>query len=104
LSKDPTEAQLLLQTHLRELGIDTVLEHRFCETRKWMFDLADLERRIGFECNGHFGGKHGAGWSNDAEKMNTAQMMGWRVLVFANRDVLRGKAKEWLAEHLSPRS
>ncbi len=94
-----TEAQTLLQIHLRELGIETVPEYRFCE-RQWRFDLASVEHHIGFECNGHFAGKHGAGWSSDAEKLNTAQMLGWRVLVFRNRDVLCGKAKKFLEEYL----
>lgn len=96
-----TKAQMLLRTHLQELGIATEAEYQFHPERKWRFDLASLEHRVGFECNGHFAGKHGAGWSNDAEKINTAQMMGWRVLVFTNRAVLSGEALQWLKENLS---
>jgi hypothetical protein len=95
-----TIAQVLLRRHLKELGIETKPEWRFYSKRKWRFDLYSEVHRIGFECNGHFAGKHGAGWSSDAEKLNTAQMMGIRVLVFSNRDVLRGKAKEFLEEWL----
>ena len=95
-----TEAQELLRIHLKELGVETVPEYRFHPERRWRFDLASLEHRIGFECNGHFAGKHGTGWSEESEKLNTAQMMGWRVLSFHNRDVLKGKAKAWLKEHL----
>lgn len=92
-----TDAQRLLAEHLKELGIETTPEYRFCD-RLWRFDLASEAHHVAFECNGHFQGKHGAGWSNDAEKLNTAQMLGWRVLVFTNRDVLSGKAKQWIAK------
>lgn len=95
-----TEAQELLAIHLKELGLKTQPEYRFCQ-RRWSFDLACPEHRIAFECNGHFQGKHGAGWSNDAEKLNTAQALGWRVFVFHNRDVLTGKAKQWVADNLT---
>jgi hypothetical protein len=98
--KDLTEAQLTLRIHLSEIGIMTVPEYQFSPNRKWRFDLADLEHKIGFECNGHWQGHHGAGWSEGAEKMNTAQMLGWRVMVFHNRDVLRGKAIEWLRKYI----
>lgn len=95
-----TEAQILLAIHLEELGIKTVPEYRFDPERQFRFDLADLEHRIGFECNGHWQGKHGAGWSEGAEKINLAQMQGWKVLVFHNRDVLTGRAKAFIKEHL----
>jgi very-short-patch-repair endonuclease len=96
-----TEAQQLLQIHLAELGIGTVAEYRFDAERKFRFDLASLEHRLGFECNGTFGGLHGPRWSSsDAEKMNLAQLQGWRVLVFTNKQVLSGEAKAFLKEHL----
>ena len=100
-----TEAQLLLAQHLKELGIATVPEYRFDPERQFRFDLASLELRMGFECNGHFAGKHGKGWSEESEKMNLAQMQGWRVLSFHNRDVLTGKAKDfvsrWMAKEVT---
>lgn len=91
-----TEAQVLLATHLKELGIATVTEYRFDPERQFRFDLASTALRIGFECNGHFAGKHGSGWSEGAEKLNLAQAQGWRVFVFHNRDVLSGKAKAFI--------
>jgi very-short-patch-repair endonuclease len=100
-----TEAQRLFRVHLRELGIETVTEYRFDPSRRFRFDLASLEHRIGFECNGSFSGLHGPRWSSsDAEKMNLAQMQGWRVLVFDNRQVLRGKAREFVATWLGAES
>ena len=89
---------MLLQVHLAELGIKTVPEYRFDPERQFRFDLCSLEHRIGFECNGHFQGKHGTGWSEESEKLNLAQMQGWRVLSFHNKDVLTGKAKEFVAK------
>jgi very-short-patch-repair endonuclease len=102
VEKKLTEAQILLGQHLRELGIETVFGHQFAEGRRFRFDLASLEHRLGFECNGSFSGLHGPRWSsNDSEKMNLAQAQGWRVFVFSNRQVLKGQAKQWIAEHLN---
>lgn len=95
-----TEAQTLLMIHLDELGFVTVPEFRFTPARKFCFDVAVVEHKLAFECNGHFNGKHGAGWSMGAEKLNLAQAMGWKVFVFHNKDVLTGKAKAWIEEHL----
>jgi hypothetical protein len=96
-----TEAQTLLMVHLRELGLKPFSEVVVTQSRRFRFDVAVLAPHFwGFECNGHFKGKHGAGWSNDAEKINLAQAKGWKVFVFANKDVLSGKAKAWIQEHL----
>ena len=94
-----TQAQILLQTHLAELGIKTVFEFRFCLQRKFRFDLYAEELRMGFEVNGTFGGLHGPRWStSDLEKLNLAQMMGYRVMQFTNKQVERGEAKEFIRE------
>jgi len=98
-----TEAQILLAEHLAEL-LQRPLEIRFewpvCSDRRWRFDVVDTFHRWGFECNGHFQGKHGKGWSSDAEKRNFAQALGWKVFEFTNREVLTGKAKLFIEEHL----
>ena len=101
-SKGLTEAQILLAQHLRELGLRPEFEVQFMESRSFRFDVACRAERLGFECNGHFKGIHGKSFSGDAEKMNLAQMQGWRVLVFHNREVLTGKAKAFIKEHLKP--
>lgn len=95
-----TPSQELLRIHLRELGVETRPEFRFSLERKFRFDLYAESLRMGFEVNGHFQGKHGAGWSSDAEKLNLAQMMGYRVMVFTNKQVERGEAKAFLQEWL----
>ena len=97
-----TDAQILLGKHLKELGLGPVVyELKFCDGRKFAFDLACPDQRLAFECNGHWKGHHGAGWSKGYEKTNLAQMLGWRVFTFANSEVLKGKAKEFLSQWLS---
>jgi hypothetical protein len=96
-----TEAQLLLAQHLKELGIATVPEYRFDPERQFRFDLASLELRMGFECSGgNWSGGHRRGTRQEDEydKLNSAQMAGWRVMQWTNRQILRGTAKAFLAE------
>jgi len=96
-----TKAQNLLRIHLKELGVATRPEFRFCMERKFRFDLYSEELRMGFEVNGTFKGLHGPRWSaSDLEKLNLAQMMGYRVMQFTNRQVETGQAKAFLAEWL----
>lgn len=96
-----TEAQMLLATHLHELiPQDVQFEWPVCSTRRWRYDVAVPALKLAFECNGHWNGKHGAGWSEGSEKMNVAQALGWKVFVFHNREVLNGNAKAWIKKHL----
>lgn len=96
-----TEEQVLLWGHLKELlGIECLYEFKFCEDRRFSFDLYAAEFRVGFECDGHFQGKHGTGWGTGHEKINLAQAMGFRCFQFSNREVSTGKAKEWLENNL----
>jgi hypothetical protein len=61
-------------------------EYRFCPPRKWRMDYAYPAQRVGIEVDGGIwlpgGGHHtrGQGWLDDAEKLNTAASMGWRML------------------------
>lgn len=99
-----TQAQTLLGIHLGELGLNVIYEHAFAEGRSWRLDLFLPEARIGIECNGgkwasanHSGGhRRMAAIDDENLKVNTAQMMGIRVLQFANDFVLTGQAKEFL--------
>jgi very-short-patch-repair endonuclease len=93
-----TEAQILLGIHLAELKFFASAEFQFCE-RSWRFDWANRDRKIAFECNGgkwSGGHRHGAAIEDENEKINTAQMMGWKVLQFTNQEILTGRAKEFL--------
>lgn len=65
--------------------------------RKWRFDFAwPAPRRIAVEVEGgtRGNGRHvrHAGFVNDAEKYNTATILGWRVLRFTTDQVRDGTA------------
>lgn len=65
-------------------------------------DLYAESLRMGFEVNGSFDGLHGPRWgASDLEKLNLAQVLGYRVMQFTNKQVERGEAKKFLKEHLS---
>jgi|SRR5712664_638838 len=104
MPKELTEAQLLLRTHLSELGYETEVEYQFHPDRRFRFDLANVENRLGFEaCGGQWTGghRHRAAITRDYEKLNLAQVHGWRCFYFTNEQILKGEALEWLKEHLS---
>jgi len=70
----------------QELGCQVVAEYRFHPKRLWRFDYALPQFRIAIEIDGGVWtqGRHtrGAGWLKDSEKLNTAAVMGWRMLRF----------------------
>jgi hypothetical protein len=103
------QAQTLLQTHLRELGIETVAEYRFYEKRKWRFDLAtppSYRGLLAFEIDGgaYTRGRHtrGTGFIKDMEKMNFASALGWSVFHFTPDQVMRGQAREFVKDWIAP--
>lgn len=69
-----------------ENGIEIVKEYRFHPDRKWRFDFALPEKKIGIEYDGLHSAKSRhttlVGFTGDAEKMNAAQALGWKVLRF----------------------
>lgn len=75
---------------------DPVREHIFHPTRKWRFDFAWPEHKVAAELEGgiYSGGRHvrGTGFVKDCEKYNAAALLGWRVLRFTARDLVRGGA------------
>lgn len=84
---------------LKALGAsEPVREWRFHPIRKWRFDLSWPERLIAVEVQGGVWsqGKHGrgSGVAKDYEKLNTAQIMGWKVLQFETSSVNSGEAAE----------
>ena len=104
-------AYILLYKHLDELGLFGQGEVKFHPTRKWRLDFVLFWKeglvptRIAVEIEGAIWsrGRHtrGKGYQADLDKYNAATMMGYRVLRFSTEDVFRGRAKAFLAEHLS---
>lgn len=63
-------------------------EYRFHSERKWRFDYAIPDLKIGIEYEGGVWqrGRHtrGKGFTNDCEKYNQAQIEGWVVLRYTS--------------------
>lgn len=70
------------------------LEVRFHPIRKWRFDAAWMDKKIALELHGavYVHGHHtrGKGFEDDREKMNEAQLMGWKVLEYSTGQVKQG--------------
>lgn len=76
-------------------------EVRFHCERKWRFDYAWVKQQIAIEINGGGGrGRHNTvvGATNDADKLNAAQLLGWVVLQYTCKSV---KEVERMAEEIS---
>jgi very-short-patch-repair endonuclease len=84
-----------------------VLEHRFHLTRRWRFDAAFPEKKIGIEIDGgvFVGGRHtrGVGFKNDCEKINAAGLLGWRVFRFLPEQIRNGECYDVLSKALEVR-
>lgn len=97
--------ELLLEQHLQELRHPFETEYRFHPVRRWRFDFAYPQHLLAIEVEGGvwMGGRHtrGRGFELDAEKYNSATIMGWKVLRFTTNMVTDGRAKAATAEALS---
>lgn len=65
-------------------GYSLEREYRFDAKKKWRFDFAAPEYRVGFEIEGgiYNAGRHtrGKGYSGDCEKYNEAALQGWIII------------------------
>ena len=79
-SKAKAEMELVLKL----FGKPYETEYKFHPERKWRFDFAIPELKVGIEYEGLISEKSRhttvTGFTNDAEKYNAAQAIGWRVL------------------------
>jgi very-short-patch-repair endonuclease len=75
-------------------GAELVREYRFHDVRRWRLDFAIPAVRVGVEIDGR--GRHQSvvGERKDMEKLNTALLLGWRVLRFSASE--KKKAAEWV--------
>ena len=72
-----------------------VREHKFHPTRRWRFDFAWPEIFLAAEIDGAAGrGRHTTykGYTEDAYKLNSAQLLGWTVYRFTGKMVFNGYA------------
>jgi len=71
------------------------LEYRFHPERMWRFDFAWPKYKLALEVDGGVflpgAGRHnsGAGFSGDCEKLNSAAVIGWRILRVFPKDLLK---------------
>lgn len=70
--------------YLKSKGIEYELEYKFHPTRKWRADIAIPSLKALIEFDGIMSAKSRhtsvTGFTNDCEKTNQAQMLGWKVL------------------------
>jgi hypothetical protein len=71
---------------LKAANVDFVTEYKFHPFRKWRFDFAIPDKLVAVEYNGVFSNKSrhitAVGHTGDCEKLNQAQILGWRVLQY----------------------
>ena len=83
---------------------DFVREYKFCPTRRWRLDLADLCRLLAIEVEGGIwtGGRHvrGSGFTKDIDKYNELAILGWRLLRFTPDQVRVGVALQCIKRAL----
>lgn len=103
------ELELTALQQIRGLKLDTNCQrqYRFHDVRQWAFDFAWPLRKVALEVDGGVftGGRHtrGAGYTEDCVKVNTAVIMGWRVLRATGEQVKSGQAVQWLEALLLPK-
>lgn len=87
--------------HCQAYGLKPEREYRFNAERRWRFDFAFPEKKIGVEIEGGTwtAGRHsrGPGYEKDLSKYNAAARNGWMVLRFSTRMATSGEAIEEVA-------
>lgn len=106
--KTTNTAHILFEKHLHELDLGWEREIKFHPQRGWKWDFVLWQNGVNlaiaveicgqiWQKGGHSSGK---GIQRDYDKANAGTMLGWRVLHFSTNDVLHGRAKAFLQEHL----
>lgn len=102
MSSDPERA---LSVILRWADVrEPEVEYRFHPARRWRFDLAWPDARLGVEVEGGIwtSGRHsrGEGFEADCAKYNEAVLAGWRVLRVTPAMIEDGRALAWIERAL----
>jgi len=94
MGKSGLESALAFQ--IRALQLSPEIEYSFHPKRKWRFDFAFPEQKVGIEVEGGVWtrGRHTrpVGFIKDCEKYNEAALLGWKVLRFAEPHIVSGEA------------
>lgn len=81
---DKEKFGFLVRDVAKSCGVTLVPEHKFHPTRRWKFDYAIPDLKIGIEYEGLVSRKSRhttlKGYSGDCEKYNEAALHGWKVL------------------------
>lgn len=98
------EDEFFFQIKINKLKIP-VREYRFDSSRRWRFDFAYSDRKIGIEVQGGIwikgGHNTGKGIEKDYEKLNNALLQGWKVLLFTGGHIKSGIAIEFVKQILA---
>ncbi len=101
-TRQPSEGETILATHLRACKISFEQEYKFHPKRKWRADFLITGKKILVEVEGGIwsGGRHtrGKGYIGDMEKYNSAAMMGFTVLRFSTEQVKSGLAVQQIEQ------
>ncbi|GLG82167.1 hypothetical protein ACSO1_06890 [Acinetobacter calcoaceticus] len=97
-TRQPSEGETVLATHLRACKISFEQEYKFHSKRKWRADFLITGTKILVEVEGGIwmagGGRHtrGKGYIGDMEKYNSAAIMGFTVQYRASEVRFSGSA------------
>lgn len=87
------KAKAEMELVLKLMGVNYESEYPFHPTRKWRFDWAIPDKKIGIEYEGVFSEKSRhttkGGYTADVEKYREAAKLGWTVLRYTNKDYVR---------------
>lgn len=99
--KRPTPYEDLLEAQMIKAKILTMVrEYKFLTTRRFRFDFADVENKLGVEVDGGVfsGGRHtsGIGFSRDCEKFNLAAIDNWSIIRITTQQVKSEQGIDWI--------
>jgi very-short-patch-repair endonuclease len=98
--------ETMLAMHLKAAKLPSpAREYKFCKGRRWRFDFAYPDLKIGIECEGGtwVKGRHntGTGFAEDCLKYNQAALEGWKILRFTGEHIKSGIALQTIEQAVS---